>query len=99
MDAEIQQWINRMLDKLRDKTTVFDLSAFLIKPIQRVLKYPLLLNELIKVGIYSFHMHNSPLTNYTLKHLRTYFNICLPFEFIPKDSIFGYSLRGDHFLC
>lgn len=42
-------YINRMLDRLRQKTVVFDLGALLIKPVQRILKYPLLLNELFKV--------------------------------------------------
>jgi hypothetical protein len=42
-------YINGILEKLRQKTTVFDLGALLIKPVQRILKYPLLLNELFKV--------------------------------------------------
>ena len=33
----------------REHTRCWDLSSFLIKPVQRVLKYPLLLNELLKV--------------------------------------------------
>ena len=36
----------------REHTKCWDLSSFLIKPVQRVLKYPLLLNELFKVCIY-----------------------------------------------
>ncbi|XP_061166815.1 dynamin-binding protein-like [Saccostrea echinata] len=44
----IMGYINKMLDKLRQKTVVFDLGALLIKPVQRILKYPLLLNELFK---------------------------------------------------
>ncbi|XP_062618724.1 dynamin-binding protein-like, partial [Saccostrea cucullata] len=44
----IMVYINKMLDKLRQKTVVFDLGALLIKPVQRILKYPLLLNELFK---------------------------------------------------
>lgn len=35
---------------LREHTRCWDLSSFLIKPVQRVLKYPLLLNELLKVS-------------------------------------------------
>jgi len=34
---------------MRQHMSVFDLGSILIKPVQRILKYPLLLNELIKV--------------------------------------------------
>ena len=34
----------------REHTRCWDLSSFLIKPVQRVLKYPLLLSELLKVS-------------------------------------------------
>jgi hypothetical protein len=40
-----------MLKKLREKIVVSDLEALLIKPVQRILNYPLLLNELINVSI------------------------------------------------
>ena len=36
---------------MRQHMSVFDLGSILIKPVQRILKYPLLLNELIKVII------------------------------------------------
>ncbi|KAK3591896.1 hypothetical protein CHS0354_005105 [Potamilus streckersoni] len=42
-------FFDKQLDKMREKSVVFDLEALLIKPVQRILKYPLLLNELIKV--------------------------------------------------
>ncbi|KAH3885546.1 hypothetical protein DPMN_009541, partial [Dreissena polymorpha] len=46
--AEVQAHIERQLDRLREDHTVFDLGALLIKPVQRILKYPLLLSELCK---------------------------------------------------
>ena len=33
----------------RDETGLWDLSSYLIKPVQRILKYPLLLEEIYKV--------------------------------------------------
>ena len=48
-DESIMEYINKMLEKMRQKTVIFDLGALLIKPVQRILKYPLLLNELYKV--------------------------------------------------
>ncbi|KAL3842358.1 hypothetical protein ACJMK2_020381 [Sinanodonta woodiana] len=42
-------FFDKQLNKMREKSVVFDLEALLIKPVQRILKYPLLLNELIKV--------------------------------------------------
>ena len=48
-DPSIKQYFDKKLNELRGKIVVFDLEALLIKPVQRILKYPLLLNELIKV--------------------------------------------------
>ncbi|XP_052067462.1 dynamin-binding protein-like isoform X1 [Mytilus californianus] len=47
-DPSIKQYFNGKLNELREQIVVFDLEALLIKPVQRILKYPLLLNELIK---------------------------------------------------
>ncbi|XP_045175182.2 dynamin-binding protein-like isoform X2 [Mercenaria mercenaria] len=47
-NADIKAYLDRLLDKLRENHVVFDLEALLIKPVQRILKYPLLLNELFK---------------------------------------------------
>jgi hypothetical protein len=46
-----------MLKKLGEKINVFNLDALLLKPVQRILKYPLLLNELIKVSIKNIIQH------------------------------------------
>jgi len=51
---EALNYINEMLSAMRQHMSVFDLGSILIKPVQRILKYPLLLNELIKVFSLSF---------------------------------------------
>jgi len=45
---EIQSLFNKGLETLRYQVACFDMSSILIKPVQRILKYPLILNELIK---------------------------------------------------
>lgn len=45
---DIQEYIQNGLTIIKQKINVFDLHSLLLKPIQRVLKYPLLLQELIK---------------------------------------------------
>jgi len=47
---EAINYINEMLTRMRQHMSVFDLGSVLIKPVQRILKYPLLLSELIKVS-------------------------------------------------
>lgn len=49
--CEVQEYIENGLKVIRQSTNAFDLNSLLLKPIQRVLKYPLLLQELIKVEI------------------------------------------------
>ncbi|GFO19681.1 dynamin-binding protein-like [Plakobranchus ocellatus] len=44
----ITDYISGRLEKMREQMNVFDLAGVLIKPVQRILKYPLLLNELLK---------------------------------------------------
>lgn len=48
---EIQTLFKKGLETLRLQVACFDMGSILIKPVQRILKYPLILNELIKVRI------------------------------------------------
>jgi len=41
---------NKGIETLRRQIACFDMSSILIKPIQRIVKYPLMLYELIKVS-------------------------------------------------
>ncbi|XP_038053074.1 dynamin-binding protein-like isoform X2 [Patiria miniata] len=45
---EVQEYINQGLELVRQSTNCWDLASFLIKPVQRILKYQLLLTELDK---------------------------------------------------
>ncbi|CAF0988743.1 unnamed protein product [Adineta steineri] len=48
-DEKLQQYLQDGLCKLRLlKPNVFDVSAILLRPIQRIVRYPLILNELFK---------------------------------------------------
>ncbi|KAI8991430.1 hypothetical protein BDF20DRAFT_811323 [Mycotypha africana] len=43
---QVQEFLIRCKEQMQGKTTSWDLGSLLIKPVQRVLKYPLLLREL-----------------------------------------------------
>ena len=47
-NVEITKFLNAKLMPLKQHINVFSLGALLIKPVQRILKYPLLISELIK---------------------------------------------------
>jgi len=48
-DEKLQQYLQDGLCKLRlQKSTVFDVQSLLLRPIQRIVRYPLILNELFK---------------------------------------------------
>ena len=54
-NEEVQEYFSHMLESMKHQSVFFDLGSILIKPVQRILKYPLLLNELYKVrSCYSF---------------------------------------------
>ncbi|KAG8196563.1 hypothetical protein JTE90_003576 [Oedothorax gibbosus] len=42
------QFLSHKIELMKRQTNCFDLPSMLIKPVQRILKYPLLLNELLK---------------------------------------------------
>ena len=45
----IVEYLNVKLERMREHMNTFDVAGVLIRPVQRILKYPLLLNELLKV--------------------------------------------------
>ncbi|XP_070200464.1 dynamin-binding protein-like [Littorina saxatilis] len=45
---EACQYFAAKVEEMRRRTNIFDIEAILIKPVQRILKYPLLLHELLK---------------------------------------------------
>ncbi|XP_046405792.1 dynamin-binding protein-like isoform X2 [Ischnura elegans] len=47
-NESIQKIFNKGIETLRYQIACFDMGSILIKPVQRILKYPLILNELIK---------------------------------------------------
>jgi len=73
---EVQRFIQNGLNIIKQQTTsAFDLHSLLLKPIQRVLKYPLLLQELIKntePQHEDFEGLNQALA--TMQHVATYIN-------------------------
>ncbi|PSN46717.1 hypothetical protein C0J52_00872 [Blattella germanica] len=54
---EIQSIFNKGIETLRYQIACFDMGSILIKPVQRILKYPLILNELIKTKDPLFDEH------------------------------------------
>ncbi|XP_017878070.1 dynamin-binding protein-like [Ceratina calcarata] len=47
-NEEIMKVFNKGIETLRYQVACFDMSSILIKPVQRILKYPLILYELVK---------------------------------------------------
>ncbi|KAL7372485.1 hypothetical protein ABVT39_017271 [Epinephelus coioides] len=54
-DENIQRHVLECLERLRGKTNYINLGSFLIKPVQRVMRYPLLLMELLGATPESHH--------------------------------------------
>ena len=46
---ETQKMLQKGVETLKSQVSCFNMGSILIKPVQRILKYPLILNELIKV--------------------------------------------------
>ena len=47
---EVQKMLQKGVETLQSQVVCFNMGSILIKPVQRILKYPLMLNELIKVN-------------------------------------------------
>ncbi|NWS71608.1 DNMBP protein, partial [Crotophaga sulcirostris] len=60
-DEKIQKLLLDLLDSLRGCTNYINLGSFLIKPVQRVMRYPLLLMELLSATPEA-HLDKAPLT-------------------------------------
>ena len=48
-NAKVKIWLKECRAYAHDLTTAWDLDSLLVKPVQRILKYPLLLKELLEV--------------------------------------------------
>ena len=51
-NPEVQKLLQRSVETLQSQVVCFNMGSILIKPVQRILKYPLILNELIKVTFF-----------------------------------------------
>ena len=50
---EIQKMLQKSVETLQAQVVCFNMGSILIKPVQRILKYPLILNELLKVSLFN----------------------------------------------
>ncbi|TIC33011.1 hypothetical protein E3Q10_00926 [Wallemia mellicola] len=57
-DVRVQAWHDDCSKKLQGLTNAWDLPSLLVKPFQRILKYPLLLNNLIKCNENKFGVNS-----------------------------------------
>ena len=48
---DISRLLQRGVETIQAQVSCFNMGSILIKPVQRILKYPLILNELVKVCI------------------------------------------------
>ncbi|KAI4193120.1 MAG: hypothetical protein LQ348_002958 [Seirophora lacunosa] len=48
-NEKVQIWLNECRAYATDLTTAWDLDSLLVKPVQRILKYPLILDQLLEV--------------------------------------------------
>ncbi|GLG97318.1 Protein still life, isoform SIF type 1 [Gryllus bimaculatus] len=91
-EQEVQKVFNKGLETLRYQIACFDMSSILIKPVQRILKYPLILNELIKCTSES-HKDKPDLLRAvkTIMDVATYINECKR----RKDIVSKYLVDGN----
>ena len=46
---DVSRLLQRGVENIQAQVSCFNMGSILIKPVQRILKYPLILNELVKV--------------------------------------------------
>ncbi|XP_064634293.1 dynamin-binding protein-like [Lineus longissimus] len=89
-NTEVQEFIKKGLATIRKESNVFDLGSLLIKPVQRILKYPLLLNELFKATDDS-HPDKEPL----LKAIKTMTDVATAINEYKRRKDLVYKYRQD----
>ena len=55
---DISRLLQRGIETIQAQVSCFNMGSILIKPVQRILKYPLILNELVKVNSILMRIYN-----------------------------------------
>ncbi|CAG2054947.1 unnamed protein product [Timema podura] len=97
-NPDIKTAFDKGLETLRYQIVCFDMSSILIKPVQRILKYPLIINELIKVssntdsifvGLYSMFLFIRNSARDYIVNIRNHMSVStneIVRDFVPSKS-------------